>query len=251
MTKPDYIISDLHLGAVPVEKERAFVAFLEHVGANGRSLLINGDLFDFWFEYGEVVPGRHFRILARLAELVDAGIPVTYIGGNHDAWGGRFLRESVGIEFHNGLLRTELGGRNTLVAHGDGLGTGDLRYRTLKAFVRNPAIIGLFRLIPPQLGMRIARGASRTEHRTDDAKTNGRAQFLRDWGLARLNEDPALKLVICGHSHLPDRADAGQGRFYLNAGDWITHDTYIVIPPDPAPPHFYHWDSGPHLIEVA
>jgi len=250
MTRPDYVVSDLHLGAVPVEKERAFAAFLDHVGTHARSLLINGDLFDFWFEYGEVVPGRHFRILARLAELVDAGIPVTYIGGNHDAWGGKFLRDTVGIRFHNGLLRTELGGRNALIAHGDGLGTGDLRYRTLKAFVRNPAIIGLFRLIPPQIGMRIARGASRTEHRTDTAKTSGRAQFLRDWGLGQLATDPALSFVICGHSHLPDLAQAEPGRWYLNAGDWIHHDSYIVIPPDSAP-QFYRWTNGPAPLQIA
>ena len=110
MAKPDYIASDAHLGTRTRERERRFLAFLEHVGSNAGSLLINGDLFDFWFEYGRVIPGQHFRVLAALAALVDAGIPVTLMGGNHDAWGGRFLREQVGVAYHTGLLRLSLGG---------------------------------------------------------------------------------------------------------------------------------------------
>src|SRR5690606_13931689 len=110
MQRPDYIASDVHLGAVPRETEQAFLAFLDHVGAHARTLLLAGDLFDFWFEWGPVVPGKHFRVLSALAELVDAGIPVTLLGGNHDAWGGRFLREEVGVAFHPDPVRLELGG---------------------------------------------------------------------------------------------------------------------------------------------
>src|SRR4051812_36349674 len=92
MRRPDYIVSDLHLGAVPDSTERAFGAFLEEVERSAASLLIVGDLFDFWFEYGSIIHGRHFRVLAALARLVERGIPVSMVGGNHDAWGGDFLR---------------------------------------------------------------------------------------------------------------------------------------------------------------
>src|SRR5690606_22374680 len=158
-----FIASDVHLGAVPDSTEHAFVAFLRHVGEHGAALLLNGDLFDFWFEYGTVIPGRHFRVLAALADLVDAGIPVTLVGGNHDAWGGRFLREEVGVVFHDGLLRTELAGKPALVAHGDGLGRGDLGYRVLKRVLRSRAAILAFRALHPELGVRLARAVSRTE----------------------------------------------------------------------------------------
>ena len=158
MRETDYITSDVHLGAIPRERERAFLSFLEHVGAHARSLLVNGDLFDFWFEYGDVVPGKHFRALAALAEVVDAGIPVTLMGGNHDAWGGRFLREEVGVAFHPDQWRTELGGRRALVAHGDGVGRGDVGYRMLKAVLRNPVMVAGFRALHPELGV---RGAGR------------------------------------------------------------------------------------------
>jgi UDP-2,3-diacylglucosamine hydrolase len=230
MTRPDYLVSDIHLGAVPDATERAFVAFLEHVGEHAGQLLVAGDLFDFWFEYGEVIPGRHFRTLAALARLVDAGMVVTMAGGNHDAWGGRFLREHVGLVFHTDPFTMELGGRRGLVAHGDGLGTGDIKYRALKTVLRSRAAIAGFRALHPELGLRVARAVSTTHAKADeDLAASGRAAFLDAWAADRLLEDPSLHWVACGHAHLPVVREVEAGRYYLNAGDWITHFTYITV----------------------
>lgn len=246
MPAPHFIASDIHLGAVPDSTERAFVRFLEHVGAHGSALLIAGDLFDFWFEYGPVVPGKHFRVLAAIAALVDSGMPVTLLGGNHDAWGGRFLREEVGVEFHVRPVRSEIQGRSALFAHGDGLGAGDLRYRLLKAAVRSRATIAAFRAIHPEIGMRIARAASRTDTRagTGEPGVSGRARFLSEWAAARLREEPALRYVVLGHSHVPAVEEIEPGRFYLNAGDWIHHFTYITVA-DEGGPALQRWTEAP------
>jgi UDP-2,3-diacylglucosamine hydrolase len=233
MSRPDYIVSDIHLGAVPDATEKAFVAFLEHIGRDAAAVLIAGDLFDFWFEYGEVIPGRHFRTLAALSRLVDAGIAVTLAGGNHDAWGGRFLREQVGVAFHSEPFHTTIAGARALVAHGDGLGKGDFRYRALKTVIRSRAAIGAFRALHPELGLRLARAVSRTEERTDAARAAaGRSAYLQGWGSAQLAADASLKWVVCGHAHLPVLHEHEPGRFYLNAGDWITHCTYFVVTAD-------------------
>ncbi len=236
MARYEFITSDIHLGAVPDRTERAFVRFIEHVGATGRSLLLVGDLFDFWFEYRSVVPGRHFRVLAALSELVRAGIPVTLLAGNHDAWGGRFLQEEVGLDFRAGPLRMELAGRPALVAHGDGLGRGDLRYRMLKRVIRGRLTIGAFRALHPDLGMRIARRVSRTEARSaDDPRVRSRAKFIEDWGRAQLAAEPTLGWVVCGHAHVPSLIEVEPARYYINAGDWLTHFTYVVIDGTGAP----------------
>lgn len=234
--KPVYITSDIHLGAVPTETETAFLRFLDHVGAEASRLILPGDLFDFWFEYGNVVPGEHFRVLAALAELVDAGVPVLVTGGNHDAWGGGFLREHVGIEYHEGHVRTEIFGRPALLAHGDGLGKGDLKYRMLKAVLRSrPAIWG-FRALHPELGMRLARRVSTTEAKADtDPGKVGRARFIEAWARETLAGDPELAYVVCGHAHLPTVTEVEGRRYYLNAGDWLSHWSYVTVAPDGSP----------------
>ena len=230
LTGPVYIASDIHLGAVPAETERRFVDFLDHVAGDASRLIVNGDLFDFWFEYGEVVPGRHFRTLAALARVVEGGVPVVLVGGNHDAWGGRFLRDEVGLELIDGLWRTELAGAASLVAHGDGLGAGDLKYRMLKATIRSRAAVWGFRALHPELGMRLARAVSSTETKGhSETAAQGRARFLREWGAQQLKQDPTLRYVICGHAHVPEMIEVEPGRLYLNAGDWIRHRTYLSI----------------------
>jgi UDP-2,3-diacylglucosamine hydrolase len=236
MMRPSYITSDVHLGAVPDSTERAFVAFLRHVAENASSLLLAGDLFDFWFEYGAVVPGRHFRVLAALADVVAAGIPVTLAGGNHDAWGGRFLRDEVGLTFHADAFRTELAGRPALVAHGDGVGRGDLKYRALKALLRSRATIAAFRALHPEIGMRIAQRVSSTEAKAGhDAAAAGRARHIESWAKDQLAHDATIDLVVCGHAHLPALVNVGGDRWYLNSGDWVTHFSYITLAADTRP----------------
>ena len=234
-TGPVYIASDIHLGAVPADTERRFVDFLDHVAANASRLIVNGDLFDFWFEWGEVMPARHFRTLAGLARVVEAGVPVALVGGNHDAWGGRFLRDEVGLELIDGIWRTELAGASSLVAHGDGLGAGDLKYRMLKATIRSRLAIAGFRALHPELGMRLARAVSSTETKGhSESAAQGRARFLREWAAERLRAEPSLRYVVCGHAHVPETIEVEPGRFYLNAGDWIRHSTYLTIDADGA-----------------
>ncbi|HEX8904246.1 MAG TPA: UDP-2,3-diacylglucosamine diphosphatase [Longimicrobiaceae bacterium] len=249
--KPVYVVSDTHLGAVPQETERAFRGFLDHVAAEAQSLLINGDLFDFWFEYRSVILREHYRTVAKLADVVDAGVKVWFVGGNHDAWAGSFLRDEVGIELLNGPVEMTLAGRRTLVAHGDGVGKGDFKYRALKAVIRHPLSIGAFRFLHPDWGRRIANAASSTEHKADtgDLRATGRAAFIRHWAEERLREDATLQLVLAGHAHLATVEEVAPGRFYVNSGDWLRDYEYVVLPPGGAPPELRTWPlQAPRLL---
>lgn len=241
-----YIVSDIHLGAVPAATERAFRGFLCHAASHASGLLINGDLFDFWFEYRTVVPARYYRVLAALAEVVEAGVPVAFVGGNHDAWGGRFLRDEVGLTLLDGPVEMRLGGRRALVAHGDGLGKGDLRYRALRRFIRHRWTVAAFRALHPDLGSRIALRASTTEEKAGNGhgEGRGRERFIEAWAVERLRADPALQLVVAGHSHRPALVELEPGRFYLNTGDWIHHFSYAVLPPDGSAPQLRTWPAG-------
>ena len=234
VSRPTLIVSDAHLGAVPSENERAFGAFLERVPALAGELLINGDLFDFWFEYRTVIVSRHFQTLRRLAEIVDAGVRVRLVGGNHDAWGGEFLRDQIGVELLEGPLVTEIGGRRAYVAHGDGLGGGDWGYRVLKRVTRSGAGRSLFRLVHPDLGTRVARLVSATSDKqaAGPGDEDARADRLSRHADELLRSDPSLQLVVFGHAHRPELREVEPGRHYLNAGDWIHHCTYALVDPE-------------------
>lgn len=229
--KPVFVASDAHLGAAPPAHQRAFLLWLEHAAAEGSEIILNGDLFDFWFEYRWGVTRGHGEVLAVLRDIVRSGVPVTLVGGNHDWWGGAHLRDEVGLTLLDRPTRRQVAGRETLLAHGDGLGQGDVGYRVLRTVLRSPLTRLAYGMLPVRLGDRIARGVSRTEHRWDHwgASQQARSEALEAWALDTLRQDGELELVLLGHTHLPMVQEAEPGRWYVNSGDWVFHQSYVTL----------------------
>lgn len=230
-----YVSGDVHLGAVPKAREASFVRWLEHAAASAGHVILNGDLFDFWFEYRSVVPRGYTRVLGALAAAVDAGVKVTLVGGNHDWWGGSYFEEELGVSFLRDPTVVDLAGRRAFLAHGDGLGRGDLRYRVLRWTLRSRPTRWAFRWLHPDLGTRVARLVSKTQDRGPNEDEKRRAEALEAWGVAHLRSDPALELVVIGHTHIPVLREVDPGRWYVNNGDWVTHKSYLVLEPGAAP----------------
>lgn len=228
---PCYIISDAHLGVSPPEAERALVAFLEHARRDAGSLLINGDLFDFWFEWGSVIPRAGYRVLAAVAAFADAGIPVVWVAGNHDCWGGAFLREDAGVDYRLGGWRGDLAGWQARVEHGDGLrGAEDRRYRAVRPILRSRLAMWAYRhLLHPDWASRLALGTSATS-RTYSAADNG--EGLKQVALRDLVADPSLDLICFGHSHIPALVATERGSVYANAGTWLGDSTFLRVVPE-------------------
>ena len=138
------------------------LAFFDRVASERAALYVNGDLFDFWFEYGHAIPKRFVRVLQALGELRRRAVPVTYVGGNHDFWIGNYLERELDVTFTDEALTLELQGRRIFLAHGDGLGPGDHGYKLLKRLLRNRLARGLFRWIHPDVGIPLATTVSHT-----------------------------------------------------------------------------------------
>ena len=224
---PCYLISDTHLGAAPAAVEHEVLRFFRSLRGRAQSLVINGDLFDFWFEWRTVVPRRSVRALAALADLREAGTEILWIAGNHDCWGGEILREDFGLYYHVGPWRGSLAGWETLIEHGDGLReVEDRKYRRLRSVLRNPLAIRAFRWLHPDLGTRLASGSSEAS-RTHRPRTDG--QGLRAVALRALEADRSLDLVLYGHSHVPALERAPGGGVYANAGTWLEQPTYLRL----------------------
>jgi UDP-2,3-diacylglucosamine hydrolase len=224
---PCYIVSDLHLGAASHEVERRFLVFLRTLPRTAGSLVINGDLFDFWFEWRSVLPRRGFRVLAALADVVEAGVPVLWIAGNHDCWGGEIIRNDAGVDYHVGAWEGRIAGWQTRVEHGDGLRpVEDRRYRVLRAVLRNPLAIGAMRLLHPDVGTWLATGSSHAS-RTYRARDGGAG--LHAVAMTQLARPAAPELLVFGHSHVATLERGPRRSVYANAGSWMDDSTYLRV----------------------
>jgi UDP-2,3-diacylglucosamine hydrolase len=229
LPSPCYVVSDLHLGAAPREVERAFVAFLRSIRGRAAALVINGDLFDFWFEWRTVIPKTGFRVLAALADLAESGVGIVWIAGNHDCWGGDVLRQDVGVTYHVGPWEGSLAGWRARLEHGDGLrAVEDRKYRMLRGVIRHPWSVRAFRLLHPDLGSRLANGSSHAS-RTYRAPDDGLG--LRAVAMDMLAAHPALELLVFGHSHVASLARAANGGVYANPGSWLDAPAFLRVTP--------------------
>ncbi|HEY2066828.1 MAG TPA: UDP-2,3-diacylglucosamine diphosphatase [Gemmatimonadaceae bacterium] len=226
---PCYVISDVHLGHASPEVERSLLSFLRALPGRAGSLLINGDLFEFWFEWRTVVPRSGVRALAALMDLRDAGIPMTMIAGNHDCWGGDVLRDA-GVDFLAGPWEGSLGGWRARVEHGDGLRPKEDRgYRLLRRVLRNRLAIRAFRTLHPDFATRLAMGSSQTSR---DYQPRDEGRGLRAVAAAELDARPDLELLVYGHSHVSALTRMPSGNVYANAGSWLDAPTFLIATPE-------------------
>jgi UDP-2,3-diacylglucosamine hydrolase len=223
------IVSDAHLGAVPRQVEDRFLAFLDAVPDLGDRLLINGDLFDFWFAYHRTIPRAGIRIVSRLAELARR-MPVAMTGGNHDRWGGTFWQEELGIQFSGDRLRLQLGPRTVLALHGDGVAEAHWRGGLMHRVTRHPFAITLFRLLHPDVGIWMVKHFSRQlADSTRQAETLDRAAIRqRQWADRELRAEPGVAILVMGHTHRPAAEELRPGQWYVNPGAWLDGYHYAV-----------------------
>ena len=79
--KLTYFVSDVHLGlqAVdPADREARFVSFLKELPQETGAVYLLGDVWDFWYEYRDVVPKGYVKVFAALMELMDRGVEVYF-----------------------------------------------------------------------------------------------------------------------------------------------------------------------------
>jgi UDP-2,3-diacylglucosamine hydrolase len=224
---PIHLLSDAHVGAAPTATTDALLQFLRRLRGQPGSLILNGDVLDFWFEWRRSMPTYALPVLGAIAELRAAGMPVIWIAGNHDCWGGDVLRNTVGVTYQTTPLHAQIGQWRMQVEHGDGLrGDADRGYLRVKPILRHPWSVAAFRLLPADWGTRLALGTSEAS-RVHSAEDNGTG--LRDVALQRMAVPGGPNLVIFGHSHVAGLTRAPNGGVYANPGGWGDVPRYLRI----------------------
>jgi UDP-2,3-diacylglucosamine hydrolase len=234
--KKVYFLSDFHLGVpdarTSLEREKRIVRFLTQAEKEAAMIFIVGDLFDFWYEYRKVVPKGFVRILGKLAELTDGGMPIHFFVGNHDMWMNGYFEQELNIPVYFEPKAFTFNERRLLIGHGDGLGPGDQGYKFLKKIFRNPFCQALFGIIPPAIGMGIAHRSSKSSRAATGLKEDEFLGEEKEWLIKYcrevLSREP-YDYFVFGHRHLPIDFDLGGGSRYINLGDWLRYNSYAVF----------------------
>lgn len=230
--KYTYFASDFHLGAPNYaesrKREEAIVAWMNAVQDTAEEVFLIGDIFDFWFEYKTVIPKGFVRLQAKIAEFVDNGIAVHFFKGNHDMWMFHYFQKELGIQLHSNEYCFEKNGKSFYVAHGDGLGPGDYKYKFLKRVFRNAICQWAFARIHPNFGLSIANYFSRSSRKSGMSKDmiyNGKEQEWLYQFVTEHQKKNAVDYYVFGHRHLPLELSVGNA-CYINTGEWLYAQTF-------------------------
>lgn len=236
-----YFASDAHLGSDvygdSLERERRLVRWMESIKQDAKALYLVGDMFDYWFEYHDVVPKGYVRFIGKMAELADAGVAIYLFAGNHDVWLFDYFQKEVGATVIDGSYETEYDGKRFYIAHGDGLGDPSRTFRFLRAFFRNKFCQQLYKMIPPRLTIPFAHAWSR-HNRKKKQGTEGEeylgeekeylVQFAKKYNKQQNEKQLNTDFFVFGHRHIElDLMIAHNSRVVI-LGDWLTHFSYGV-----------------------
>ncbi|MDQ6611152.1 MAG: UDP-2,3-diacylglucosamine diphosphatase [Gemmatimonadota bacterium] len=223
---PCFVVGDAHLGVASGEAEGALLKWFGGHARQAKSVVIMGDLFDFWFAWKYAMPRRGFRVLAAIANLVESEIPVVWLGGNHDCWHGDALEAETGARYTLDPWHGAIGKWRAELSHGDGLREkADAPYRRLRSLLRNRIAIRAFGMLHPTLATQLASSSSKGS-RHSRAVDEGR-ELLQE-ATKRLSAPNGPDLIMHGHTHQPRLERAGYG-VYANAGAWYVDQQYVRI----------------------
>ncbi len=229
MDKPAYFLGDSHLGVNPpgavLDREASLIHLLNSWKGQASHVFILGDLFEFWYEYRYYVSKEHFALFRAFADLVESGVEVHLLRGNHDFAYDSFFPKNLGVQVHNSL-ELEIQGKKVIVAHGDGVAKSDHMYRLYRKILNFPLNRWLFRQIHPDWGMALAHFVGRSSREAGKSRAIHLDEYLQ-WGEKILLKKQG-QICIHGHHHIPGIWEVKSG-LVASPGGWIKKLTYLKL----------------------
>lgn len=232
MSQTAYFLSDVHLRIevddIEIQRRKELYLLLDKVKEEQATLFIVGDWFDFYFEYGSVVSQAYYDVYAKMRELIEAGIEIHFIGGNHDYWLGDFISERLGVKIYLEGTSIVFDDRHFYLTHGDGLDPDDVNYRRMQTVLRHPLFIWAFRwILHPNIGHALARIISRRSKKKYRGETQEYllSKVRKNYAFAEEQFEAGADFFITGHIHYPKLKTFENGVF-LTIGDFLRYFTY-------------------------
>jgi len=203
------IISDTHIGSKFYKSEK-LLKFLQSESYD--QIILAGDIIDFI-----KIPVFTERCM-NILQSIDRTKDVVYVVGNHDeSFVGLVGKEILDVKFVK-RYEFEAGGRRFRVEHGDEYDRGALHNRI---FVKILSVI-----------QSILEFTFNFDLTTWWTEKQIRKHKLRSV-IHVLRHHPDIDVFIMGHTHIPEAIiwiDEDQHiKTYINAGDWVTHQTYVTV----------------------
>ena len=201
-----YFASDFHLGS-PNQKEslireKKIISWLNEIEKDAKAIYLLGDIFDFWYEYKKVVPKGYVRFLAKLADLIEKGTDIHFIFGNHDMWVHDYLQTEIGLKVHSEGFILQENNQLIFLAHGDGLGKGDYKYKFLKLIFASKLCKWLFSRLHPNFAISLGQAWSNKSKRSQQINSNEEKEILVDYCKKQQKINP-VDYYVFGHRHIP------------------------------------------------
>jgi UDP-2,3-diacylglucosamine pyrophosphatase LpxH len=211
-------LSDVHLGIKGSNSDKVLEVLKQY---DPEYLFLVGDIIDGWMLQ------RKFRwkqtdtnVIRKILSYSKNNTKVIYVTGNHDD----FLRNYDDLSFGNITVCLEYQYKNIFITHGD-LYDGVVKLKWL----------GILGSIGYDLAISIDRtlkklGYNRSLSKFLKDKVKEAVKFITSFEmeLVRQAKKHGCENVICGHIHNPEDKIV-DGVRYLNCGDWIENNTYIIL----------------------
>ena len=229
--KKIYFASDFHLGSFDIsdshKREKMVISWLSSIEKDAKAIYLLGDIFDFWFEYKKVIPKGFVRLLGKLADLIDKGIDIHYVVGNHDMWMNDYLEQEIGLKLHFQEFIINEDNKLIFLGHGDGLGKGDYTYKLLKVIFSSNICKWMFSRLHPNFGISLGQAWSNKSKNRQEKLVNEDKEILAGYCKEQQKNNP-VDYYVFGHRHIPIDVKIDERCRYINLGDWIHHNTYAV-----------------------
>ncbi len=229
-----YFISDTHLKPVPKssddrERQIRVVKFLEKITGEADYLIIDGDFFDLWYDWSNIVLSEFFPVYFALRQLANSGCKIKMLSGNHDFYFRFFLQKYLDIEIFADSCSLEIDNKRVFVTHGDSHSQNDFRYKIYKYLIRSKIFEIFFGIVHPVTAIKIGSLASRSSRnrKTDTKKLERKENDFLQFAENKIKNEN-FDLVVMGHTHNPILKKIENG-FYANCGDWLTHNSFVQL----------------------
>ncbi len=219
------VISDVHL-ATMASKAKSLLNYLKSI--QPQMLVLNGDIIDSWRFSRNYFPKAHLKVIRQLVKMIEKGVQVVYITGNHDDVFRKFNNTRLGNFSIVNQLELTTSKQNVWIFHGDVF--DHVIHHSPWLAKLGAAAYGLLTIINKMLNavLRLFGGKDMILYKSMKDRILKEKKVLTNFELAIANAalSKDFDLVICGHTHIPvDKmitTDKGTVR-YLNCGDWVEH----------------------------